>query len=250
MAYTVNPSAISNSMGGSMPMSFDQGGFGSGMDSYMNMMSSPWTMGGMGVGGLVGGLMGQHGAHQMQNQIQNGMNNMKQYSDQGLSYLQPYNQAGQDALGKYQDFNKQFSDPSQAYNKIMGQYQMTPTAQFQMQQMQNQMNNSAANSGTMGSPEQQKQMMQFAQGLTSQDQQQYLNNIMGMGNQYESNLGNLMGVGLNAGMGMNQNRMMLGDSIANMYQNMGMAGMNGSQAMGAGLGGLLGGAGMIAAHFL
>lgn len=220
-----------------------EGQFGQGMGNYMNMASSPWYQGMMGAGGLLGGIMGQQGANQMSGDIQQGMNAMQNASNQGVGYLQPWQQAGQQALGQFGQFNQQMSNPSQYVNGIMSGYQISPAAQFQMQQMQNQMNNSAADSGNLGSPSEQKAMMQYGNGIVAQNQQQYLGNVLGVGNQYENNLGTMMGQGLNAAQGMNQNRMSLGNNLGQMYQNMGMAGMNGDQSMGGGLGSMLGGLG-------
>lgn len=223
-------------------------GYSGAITNYMNMMQNPWMMGLSGLGGLFGGLMGQSGANQMSGDLQQAMSQMKQYGDQGLGFLSPYQQAGVGALGNFASFNQNYANPTQAYNNIMGNYQMTPAAQFQMQQMNKNMQNQQAAGGITGSPAAMKDMNQYDQGLVSQDQQQYLQNVLGIGNTYTNNLSQMMGEGLGAAQGMNQNRMQLGGDLSQLYQNMGMAGMYGNQAMGSGIGSLLGGLGGIASQ--
>ncbi len=200
-----------------------------------------------GIGSIVSGF--NSGAKQAQQYNQQGMQNQQQQYDQGLGYLNPYQQAGTQALGQYQGYLNQFQDPNQYYNNVMSNYQQSPAAQFQIQQGEQSANRAAAAGGNVGTPAEQKALMQYSQGVSNQDMQQYFNNQMGISNQYGQGLGNLMNQGFGAAGQMNQNRMGLGDAIGNWYQNMGQNAMYGQQAQNQGLfggiGGILGGIGSL-----
>lgn len=192
-----------------------------------------------GIGSLIGGF--NSGSGQMQDQINNAINRTGQTTDQANQYLQPYQQGGQQAYGQYNDWLQRMQNPTGFYNDVMSQYQMSPAAQFQMEQGTQAANHSAAAAGNVGTPAAQKALMRYSQGLSSQDMQNYFNNVMGVNSQYGGGLNNLNQMGYGAANQMGQNLMMSNSQIAQLLQNMGMAGAYGQQQQGAGIGGAIGG---------
>ena len=194
-----------------------------------------------GIGGLVSGIFGQNSYGDESGQIQNAEKQDQQYADQGLGYLQPYNQAGQQAMGNYQSRLDQMSNPTGFTNQIMNSYQTSPMAQYQMQTGQRASDNASAASGNLGTPAQQMSLDRYMQGVTSQDQQRYMGNVMGVNNNYLSGENNLMQTGYGAAGQMNQNRMQLGANLSYLLQSLGMSQGNGNNALGGGIGDLIGG---------
>lgn len=194
-----------------------------------------------GIGGLIGGMMSGNGYDQMGNYIGQGRDAIQKNFDQGLGYLDPYNQAGMAAMGQYGQALGRMGNSTGFLNNIMNQYQTSPQAAYQSREMQRASNNAAAAGGQLGSPAEQMAMSRYQQGITSNDQQNWINNNLGINNQYLSGLQGLTGMGFNAAGQMNQNRMGLGENINNSYMNQGLAGMNGAAARGSGIGDLVGG---------
>ena len=119
--------------------------------------------------------------------------------NQAGQYMNPYYQGGTNDWNQWNPWNQnragQFQgnpmawqwgqigqDPSSFYNKEMAGYSMSPQAQFAMKNMQNSMNNNASATGMAGSGAFDKALQQNANGISSQDMQQYWNNIMGANN--------------------------------------------------------------------
>src|SRR5215813_12791874 len=63
------------------------------------------------------------------------------YYQQASQTLSPWVNAGSNALGQYQNALNPMSNSTGYINNIMNQYQMSPWAQFQMQQGMKGMNN-------------------------------------------------------------------------------------------------------------
>lgn len=189
-----------------------------------------------GISNLLGG-----GAPDMSGIINQGRQALGQQYDQGLGYLNPYMQAGQNAMGGYQNFLNQYGDPTHMYNDIMSHYSMSPGAQFQMQQGTQAANAAAAANGMLGSGAEQKALMQYGQGIANQDQQQYLNNILGMGNTYLNGMGNLMGQGFGAANAANQNRMGYGNALGQLYGGQAQAQAYGQQNLLGNIGNIISG---------
>jgi hypothetical protein len=202
---------------------------------------NPWMMGGAGLASLLGGIFNKSGADNLGSNIRQGMGDITNYANQGLAFLDPYNQAGQAALGQYSQALNGMSNPVDYVNNIMGQYKQSPQSQFNTQEMLRAANNASAASGQLGSPAEQMAISRYQNQIDSTDQQQFLNNALGVNSQYMGGLQGLAGMGYGAAGQMNQNRLGLGDEMAQMYQNLGMANMYGNQSMGSGIGGFLGG---------
>ena len=95
-------------------------------------------------------------------------------------YYQPYIDWGQQAGGiMAKTYGQMATDPTGYYNNIMSSYTMSPEAQYQMEQEQQAMNQSAAAGGFTGTPYDQQQQAEMVQGITAKDQQQYYRNVEG-----------------------------------------------------------------------
>lgn len=229
--------------------------FSNGGNSMMNSSSnasSPFDWrkalsGGLsGIAGMAGGMMSGNGFDQMSNYIGQGKDAVQNNFDQGSQYLQPYNQAGMNAMGQYSQALNGMSNPVGYMNNIMSQYQQSPQAQFETQEMQRASNNSAAAGGQLGSPAQQMAVSRYQNQISNADQQRFFNNAQGINNQYLGGLQGLTGQGFNAAGQMNQNRMGLGDDLATLLQNMGLSQGMSDKSVGGGIGNLIGGLGSLA----
>ncbi|MES2218971.1 MAG: hypothetical protein V4501_11235 [Pseudomonadota bacterium] len=92
------------------------------------------------------------------------------YIQSGLSANKQLSQAG----------NQMMTDPAGMYNSVASGYQTSPYAQNQITQETRAMNNSAAAGGFVGTPYNQAQVGQMAQGITSKDENEYMNSVMGL----------------------------------------------------------------------
>lgn len=125
-------------------------------------------------------------------------------------YYQPYQQAGQNALGQLQgQFGNLVNDPNAMLNKIGAGYQKSPGYDWQLQQALGAGTNAAAAGGMAGSPQHQQQAMTTATGLANQDYYNYLNKALG-----------LYGTGLQGLGGLNQMGYGANDQMANIMFNM------------------------------
>lgn len=162
--------------------------------------------GGLGpVGDIFGGLFGDSGAG-----YNEAAKHMEEYMRKAMENYQPFLGAGQAAIPQYQDWMSQFKDPVKFLENTLSKYQMSPGAMNQMQQAQRAATNAASASGLSGSTAHMREAGNIASQATSNDMQQYLKNILGIGGQYGEGLNTLMRGGLGAAGGM-----------GNLYQNMG-----------------------------
>jgi len=168
---------------------------------------SPWQQGmaAGGMGGFLGGLFGDSGAP-----YDKAMDQYQKYGQMGADAQQPYAQAGQGAIGDYQNWLKKQQDPSGFINNMMGQYQESPYAKFMQQQSIRGGQNAASASGLMGSTPFAQQLQQNAGNIASGDMNQWLQNVLGVNTQYGQGQQNLMQGGQNAA-----------NSLTNLYSNMG-----------------------------
>lgn len=95
----------------------------------------------------------------------------------------PYVNAGQDASGRTKStYESLMSDPSAFINSLMKNYQPSEGYQFQKGQLMKDMGNTAAAGGIAGTPLDQMNQAEGAQGLLSKDMQQFLQNVLGVFN--------------------------------------------------------------------
>jgi len=191
-----------------------------------------------GATGFLGGLFGDSGQP-----YQDAMNQYEKYGKMGADTQQPWMQAGQQAIPQYQQWLQQQQNPSQFINNQMNQYQQSPWAQFQMKQGQNAANNAASASGLVGSTPYMQASQDYARNISSQDMNQWLQNVLGVNTQYGQGQQNLMTGGQNASNALTSLYGKMGDQMGEQAYNKSAAGQNDWWNM-------LGGAAQIGAMFL
>ena len=151
------------------------------------------TAGISGLGSLFGGLFGGNASAQASKQYQQAIQQAEQWlqgqEQQGVGNFQPFLSAGQGATGMLSQllgtpgaglltpWTQQFTAPTAA------EAEQTPGYQFQLQQGESALQNSAAAQGGLLSGGTLAGMNQFAQGLASSNYQQTFNNAL---TQYQS----------------------------------------------------------------
>ncbi len=191
-----------------------------------------------GVAGLFGGLFGDSGKP-----YQDAMDQYQQYFNQGQQAEQPYQQAGNQAIGDYQTWLKGQQNPSGFINNLMGQYQESPYAKYMQQQSMNGAENMASASGLMGSTPLMQQMQQNASNISSQDMNQWLQNALGINTQYGQGQNNLIQTGANSANALANMNMQMG-------QQMGQAAYGQQAGKNQDFWGALGGIGSLIGSFL
>jgi len=195
------------------------------------------SMFGGGLAGLLGGMFGNSGGP-----YEDAMKQYQHYGNQAQNVQNPFLNAGTGAIGNYQHWLQGMQDPTKFMNNMMGQYQESPWAKFQQQQGMRAANNVGSASGMTGSTPLMQQAQQNAQNISSGDMNSWLQNVLGINQQYGQGQQNLMGMGQNSA-----------NALTGMYQNMGQ--QMGDAAYGRKAGqnqdfwNMLGGAGQMAGAF-
>lgn len=215
-------------------------------------------------GSIFGGLFGANASEEASQQyieaLQNAQNELTSNQGFGLSYLQPYSQAGQRATttlssllgtpgkGLLAPWTGQFTAPTAA------QAAKTPGYQFQVQQGENAMQNSAAGQGGLLSGRTLASLNNYAQGVASTNYQNTFNNALTQYQQgYQSFLNNqnntyqrllgMSGLGLNASQGAAGLIANTGQDIASLYGQEGAARAQGTMGAANAYSGMFGGLG-------
>ncbi len=207
-----------------------QGGWGQGISGLLT-----------GGAGLLGGLLGKQAYGGLGQGLQDVQGALEGYRQRGVGYYEPFQQAGVGAIPQYQAALQQMQDPSAYISKIMETYHGSPEAHQQMTQMMKASTAGASASGMLGSGAEQTALQKQAQGITAADQQRYLQNVMGVGQQYQRGLGGLMGQGLQAAGGMGGLEGQFGGQVADYMAQQQAAQAKGQQAQAGGLGSMIGG---------
>lgn len=145
---------------------------------------------GSGLGGFFGGMFGNSGKP-----YEDAMQQYQDYMNKGQAVQQPYADAGKGALGEYQTWLQGQKDPAKFVNDQMGNYHESEWAKNMQQQSMNAGQNAASASGLMGSTPLMQQLQQNAGNITSQDQNQWLQNVLGVNKQYGEGQNNLVNGG-------------------------------------------------------
>lgn len=197
-----------------------------------------------GIGSIFGGLFGGNAASQASQQyiqaLQQAQQSLTTSENKGLANYQPYLAAGQQATGT---LSQMLGTPGQGLLQPWSQTFQAPTAaqaaqtpgyQFQLQQGENALQNSAAARGGLLSGRTLGDMNTYAQGLASSNYQNTFNNALtqyqSAYNTFQNNQANtynrLMGVsgeGLNAAQGAGSLISGIGGDIASLYGQQGAA---------------------------
>lgn len=152
--------------------------------------------------------------------------------------LLPFQKAGVSALPQLQALAGQ--DPTSVIQGIESKFQTSPGAQEQIAQGIRAANLAASAGGTVGSGAEQKRLAQFAGGVTSEDMQNFLRNVLGVRGAQTGILQQLAGGGLGAAGEAGKFGMRGGEDIANLLAQMGVAGAKGTEARASGLENLAG----------
>jgi hypothetical protein len=163
-------------------------------NAFKNLLGDSGFLGGL--GSLWGGAQG-HGGDQGAafNQQLQGM------IGQGSQGYMPFLQAGQGAINPFQQQLQGMQNPGQYMNNVMSGYQESPWAKFQTGESQRAANAAAAAGGLTGSTVHQNAAADYARNIASQDQQQYFQNHQGVNHEYLSGLAQLLGLGGQAASG-------------------------------------------------
>lgn len=128
----------------------------------------------------------------------------------------PFLQMGTGAIPQYQDWLKGQQNPSDFINNLMGKYQQSPWAKYQTDQAMRAAQNMGSASGLSGSTP----LLQFAQqqaaGISSEDMQKWLQNVLGINTQYGQGLQTELTGGQNAANALTDINKTFGEDIAKM----------------------------------
>lgn len=170
-------------------------------------MFSSGVMGnsGGGLSTLFSGLFGDSGRP-----FEDAMKQYQQWANKAQNVQNPYLNAGSGAIPQFQEWLQGQKDPSGFINNLMGKYQESPWAKYQQDQAMRAAQNQGAASGLTGSTP----LLQFAQqnahDISSQDMNNWLQNVLGINTQYGAGQQNLIHGGQNAA-----------NSLTGMYGDMG-----------------------------
>lgn len=164
---------------------------------------------------------------------------LNQIPGQTSQYMQPYFQAGQQAIAPLQQqYGNLLNDPGGRMNQIGGSFQQSPGFKFAMEQALASVNHQNAMGGMAGTPAHEFQQMQTATGLANQDYNNWLQHAMGLYNTGLSGEQGLAGMGQQSGQGM-------ADMIAQTLAQQGNMAFRGQQEKNSQNNSLLGGLGRI-----
>jgi hypothetical protein len=123
----------------------------------------------------------------------------KPFFEKAQKSQNPFFNAGTQAIPQFQEWLNSQKDPSAFINHLMGGYQESPWAHYQQQQGIRAAQNVGSATGLSGSTALQQQAQQNAQGISSQDMNQWLQNVLGINTQYGSGLQHQEQMGQHAG---------------------------------------------------
>ena len=109
---------------------------------------------------------------------------MFRHSDKPYQQNQDYLQKGLESYGPYKEWLEQHKNPNEFVNNLMGDYSESPYAHNLQQQSLRAGQNAASASGLSGSTPLMQQLQQNAGNITSQDQNQWLQNVLGVDTNY------------------------------------------------------------------
>lgn len=185
---------------------------------------------GSGVAGVLGGLFGDS---------QGPYHEYNDWLGKSEDTQNPFYNAGKQGLGNYQDWLGGQKDPANFINNLTSQYKESPYARYQQQQSVRAGQNAASASGLSGSTPFAQQLQQNAQNISSQDQNTWLQNVLGINTQYGQGQKDLAGMGQHAA-----------DNISNIQEKRGEAAFGARSAQNQDFWNTIGGGAQIAASLL
>lgn len=187
------------------------------------------------LGNIFSGLFGNASAP-----YESASNELNKYIPQAQQYQQPFYEAGTQGLGNFQSWLSNMQNPSGFINNLMNQYQESPSAKYQQQQGIRTAQNLGSATGLTGSTPLQLQAQQNAQNISSQDMNQWLQNVLGINTQYGAGNQALMGQGANSANSLTNLLTQLASAQAGLKFGSQYAGQQQQGGLLSGLGGLFG----------
>jgi len=106
---------------------------------------------------------------------------MNQIAPMAEKNLQPWQNQGQEAQqGNQQQYNRMMSDPASFYSDLRATYKPSSGFEFKKDQMMRGARGLAAAGGRTNTPENEQAQMKLANDLLSQDENEYIQNLMGI----------------------------------------------------------------------
>jgi len=194
--------------------------------------------------GLLDELFGggrQQGFQDLGESLGQGQQAIRQASERGLGFLQPFQAGGTQALASLQQLLGQ--DPTQTIGDIQSKFQESPGFKFQEQAGQEALQNKLQALGLGGSGVAAREAGQLASNFANQGLQQFTQNVLGQRQQQLGGLENLFQGGLGAsgqaaGLATGE-----GSQLANLFGQMGQSRFGEDVARSQGLTGLFKGIG-------
>ena len=162
-------------------------------------------------------------AKQAQQGFQNAYNTQQAAFQPVQQNLNPYIQAGQQAMGQQQNYWNQNQNPQQTLDTWMKGYNQTPYAQYLINQAEGQANNAAAMSGTLGSLPNRRGDMQIASDISGGQMNNYLGNLYNQQGAMQNNWNDILGRGAQASNELSQYGLQNSEQLAQDQANMGIA---------------------------
>lgn len=106
--------------------------------------------------------------------------------NEAQGYQRPYYEAGQRAGTNLEGFLSSMQDPSSYYERLMSGYKPSTSFNMKKNRILEMLSNQAAATGRFGTPAQTREETDYLNDLLGSDMQNYLNNILGIGDRYQS----------------------------------------------------------------
>jgi len=100
---------------------------------------------------------------------------------EGAAPLRPYQQAGEQALGRTQDiYDQLLNDPGELMKRLSSGFTESPSYQYDLAEAMRGINSAAATGGMLGTPSHQMQAGRMAGDMANRGYNDYLKNILGL----------------------------------------------------------------------
>lgn len=147
-------------------------------------------------GGLeqfLGGIFGNSGQP-----FQAGMDEYSKYNQQGRDVQNPFYNAGTGAIPKYQDWLSKMQDPTKFFNDLSSGYESSPYARYQQDNSTRAANNMGSATGLTDSTPLTQFAQQNSRDISSQDQNNWLQQVLGINSKYGDGQKSLIDTGQNS----------------------------------------------------
>jgi hypothetical protein len=182
----------------------------------------------------------QAGYGKLQESLEQGLGQLKQFGTEAQGFLSPFRTGGQTALQQALQRLAPSQDPTAMIQNIQSRFQQSPAQRFAQQQATEAAQNQLAAQGISGSGAAAQELAQRVAGITGQQEQQNLQNVLGLRQQ---DLGSLLGIsqlGAGAAGQAAQGAFGEGQDVADLMGAIGQARAGGAEARASGISNLFG----------